>query len=91
MSVVKCETCQTFYGLLTAYEHDYDGSEFQCRKCQGGIDVTAIFQRNSDGQYVGRLRFNGEEEIECWLAFRHGIEDAGFLRLTFIDPYRKKS
>jgi hypothetical protein len=91
MSVVKCETCQTLYGLLTAYEHDYDGSELHCRECQVGVDVTAMFQRNHDGQYVGRLRLNSEEEIECWLAFPHGVEDPSFLRLTFTNPYQKKN
>jgi len=50
--------------------------------------ITARFQRNSDGQYVGRMMIEGEE-TECWLVFESPEHGAVFLELTFIDPYRK--
>jgi hypothetical protein len=64
--------------------------------------ATARFQRNSDGQFVGRLSID-ENEFECWLVFddpgpevkhpafrkAHGapMEDPAFLKLSFENPY----
>lgn len=50
--------------------------------------TTGRFQRNRDGQFVGRLVFNGEE-IECWLVFDddYPVKDPDFLKLSFTTPY----
>ncbi len=50
--------------------------------------TTGRFQRNRDGQFVGRLVFNGEE-IECWLVFDdyYPVKDPAFLKLSFTSPY----
>jgi hypothetical protein len=51
--------------------------------------TTGRFQRNHDGQYVGRVLFN-DEEIECWLVFddHQGRQrDPDFLKLSFTTPY----
>ena len=85
MSIVNCTLCHTSYGLLTAYQHGWNGEDFICCECRIGPPINARFQRNNDGQYVGRLTFKNET-VECWLAFSDGSEDAAFLRLTFIDP-----
>jgi hypothetical protein len=49
---------------------------------------TARFQRNSDGQFVGRVRIEGEE-FECFLVFdkkRGEVRNPWFLRLSFEKP-----
>ena len=51
-------------------------------------EITARFQRNADGQFVGRMIVNGEER-DCWLVFDEGfqpVRDPAFLSLTFNPP-----
>ena len=51
--------------------------------------TTGRFQRSRDGQFAGKLVFNGEE-IECWLVFDdHGgsANDSSCLKLSFTNPF----
>ena len=63
--------------------------EFVCPECKSAPEqspiVSARFQRNSDGQFVGRMTLNGEV-LECWLVFDGGVENPAFLKLSFEEP-----
>jgi len=50
--------------------------------------MTGRFQRNNDGQFVGRISIDGKE-LECWLVFDdwYPIKDDAFLKLSFTTPY----
>jgi hypothetical protein len=55
--------------------------------------TTARFQRNRDGQYVGKLIFGGEgqepvfDAVDCWLVFEHSASEPDTLKLSFDNPY----
>jgi hypothetical protein len=53
------------------------------------METTGRFQRTHDGQFVGKVVFNGEE-IECWLVFDDNQgpqKNPDFLKLSFTTPY----
>jgi hypothetical protein len=50
--------------------------------------MTGRFQRNNDGQFVGRICIGGKE-LECWLVFddKYPVKDEAFLKLSLTTPY----
>ena len=51
--------------------------------------IAAKFQRNSDGQFVGKMDIDDLPTRDCWLVFEHESDEPSYLTLTFTDPYKK--
>lgn len=53
--------------------------------------ITARFQRQRDGQFIGRMTINGHA-LNCWLVCDQSwqtLKDPAFLRLTFKAPEQR--